>query len=162
MPERPPHRLPLRSGDRGPIKRLLAAAALGVLVLSGCSEASFQWRVVSIAGQRQCLPVASTLDAQQRGLQGVQRVVRPMVFAYSPPDTPSFWMDNTPSPLTGVWIGPRNRIVGYWHGQPQSQDLHPSPGPVSAVIEYRYGEAVPAAGAPFAIGPRCVTSDHRL
>ncbi len=144
------------------MQRLAAMATVGALLLSGCSGASFQWRSVSIAGQRQCLPVASTLDAQQRGLQGVRRVLRPMVFAYSPPDTPSFWMDNTPSALTGVWIGAHNRVVGYWHGRPESQDQHPAPVPVSAVIEYPYGAAVPIVGTPFAIGGRCVTLDHRL
>jgi uncharacterized membrane protein (UPF0127 family) len=138
------------------------AATVPLLIGCGSAHASFQWRKVSIAGRTRCLPVAFTLADQERGLMGVKRVVRPMVFAYSPPDTPSFWMKDTPAPLTGVWVGSSNRVIGYWYGRPESTDLHPAPAPVSAVIEYPAGAKVPARGARFAIGVRCVTADRHL
>jgi uncharacterized membrane protein (UPF0127 family) len=140
----------------GPARRL-AAVAVGSIALAACSlvSASFEWREVTVAGQTQCLPVAFTLAAQERGLQGVKHVARPMVFAYSPPDTPSFWMKDTPSPLTGVWIGAQGRVIGYWHGKPQSTELHHPSAPVAAVIEYRAGSRVPPTGARFALGRRC-------
>jgi uncharacterized membrane protein (UPF0127 family) len=78
-----------------------------------------------------------------------------MVFAYSPPATPSFWMKDTPAPLIGVWVGAEHRVIGYWRGQPESTALHPAPAPVSAVIEYRAGAAVPPLGASFGIGGSC-------
>lgn len=130
-------------------------AATAALTLAGCSSASFQWRSVAIAGQSSCLPVATTLAAQQRGLQGVRPVARAMVFQYSPPAEPSFWMKDTPSPLTGVWVGASRRVIGYWHGRPESTTLHPPPAPIAAVVEYPYGTQVPGLGATVAIGARC-------
>jgi uncharacterized membrane protein (UPF0127 family) len=85
-----------------------------------------------------------------------------MVFAYSPPATPSFWMKATPAPLTGVWIGSTGRVIGYWHGQPNSTDVHEPPAPVSAVIEYGGRSAVPAIGSRFTIGGRCQAPDKAL
>jgi uncharacterized membrane protein (UPF0127 family) len=142
---------------RGAKTVLAGVAVAGALALTGCGggDPRFAWRRVSIAGHSQCLPVAFTLAAQQRGLQGVKHVARPMVFAYSPAATPSFWMQDTPTALTGVWVGQANRVIGYWQGQPESTDQHPAPAPVAAVIEYRRGAAVPARGAPFAIGAPC-------
>ncbi len=144
----------------------LRAALIGLtatMVLGcGSADASFQWRNVSIGGRARCLPVAYSLAAQERGLMGVKHVVRPMVFAYSPPSTPSFWMQDTPAPLTGVWIGAGGHVIGYWHGRPESTDLHPAPRPISAVVEYPASARVPARGASFAIGSRCTTTDRRL
>jgi uncharacterized membrane protein (UPF0127 family) len=139
------------------IKRATLIAAACLLALCGCAgwDASFAWREVSIAGRTRCLPVAFTLAAQERGLQGVKRVTRPMVFAYSPPATPAFWMKDTPTPLVGVWIGASGRVIGYWRGQPQSTALHPAPAPVSAVIEYRAGSRVPPPGASVVVGQSC-------
>jgi uncharacterized membrane protein (UPF0127 family) len=153
------------SGERcARFKRPAAIVAAGVFGLCGCSatDDSFQWREVSIAGRAQCLPVAFTGAAKQRGLQGVKHVVRPMVFAYSPPATPSFWMEDTPTALTGVWVGASGRVIGYWHGQPESTVLHPAPAPVSAVIEYRAGLAVPPAGSRVTLGAPCATRDQSL
>ncbi len=136
------------------------AAALGLacsLALAACSSAAadFAWRRVALGGRAGCLPVAFTLAAQERGLMGVKHVARPMVFAYSPPAMPAFWMKDTPAPLTGVWVSASHRVIGYWHGKPESTTLHPAPAPVSAVIEYRAGAAVPHLGASYALGARC-------
>jgi uncharacterized membrane protein (UPF0127 family) len=139
-------------------------AAMCSVALFGCSigSASFDWREVSFAGRGECLPVAFTMAAQERGLQGVRHVARPMVFAYSPPATPSFWMKDTPTPLTGVWVGASKRVIGYWHGQPESTALHPAPAPVSAVVEYRQGVPVPAIGTPVSIGGHCAAQPGGL
>jgi uncharacterized membrane protein (UPF0127 family) len=138
--------------------------AIVCIALAACSSggASFEWREVSLGGRVECLPVAFTLAAQERGLQGVKRVVRPMVFAYSPPATPAFWMKDTPEPLTGVWIGAARRVVGYWHGQPESTELHPAPAPVAAVLEFRAGARVPPPGVRFALGRRCAAQPGGL
>jgi uncharacterized membrane protein (UPF0127 family) len=127
------------------------------LLLAGCSSAAdqFAWRNVSLGSHTRCLPIAFTLGAQERGLMGVKHVARPMIFAYSPPSSPSFWMKDTPAPLTGVWVGAKGGVIGYWHGVPESTTLHPAPAPVSAVIEYGAGAPVPAIGTHFAIHARC-------
>src|SRR5437763_15971031 len=76
----------------------LGVLCAGALVVgSGASEsASFQSREVATSGRNACLPAAVTPAAKERGLQRAKRVVRPMVFAYSPQALPSFWMINTP------------------------------------------------------------------
>jgi uncharacterized membrane protein (UPF0127 family) len=144
--------------------RRIATGAIACLTLAACSSgnAAFDWREISLGGRTQCLPVAFTLAAQERGLQGVKHVARPMVFAYSPPDTPSFWMKDTPEPLTGVWIGATGRVIGFWHGQPESTALHPAPAPVAAVIEYRAGSTVPPSGTRYALGRRCAPQSGGL
>jgi uncharacterized membrane protein (UPF0127 family) len=146
----------------GPL--LLGALCALALVVGGAmpGSASFQWRKVVISEQNACLPVAFTLAAQERGLQGIRRVVRPMVFAYSPPATPSFWMNDTPAALSGVWVGRSGRVIGYWRGRVESTQLHPAPAPVRAVIEYPDGAPVPSIGSRVRIGARCETKDPRL
>jgi uncharacterized membrane protein (UPF0127 family) len=146
----------------GPVM-LGALSALALVVGSGASESvSFQWRELAISGRNACLPVAFTPAAKQRGLQGVRRVVRPMVFAYSPPALTSFWMIDTPAALTGVWVGRSGRVIGYWHGGPESTQLHDAPAPVRVVIEYPDGGRVPPVGSRVRIGARCETKDRRL
>lgn len=145
-------------------KGAVTVAAVGSLTFAayGASRPTFAWRHVAIARAGRCLPVAYSEAAQERGLQGVSPVVRPMVFPYSPPATPSFWMKDTPTPLTGVWVGAGGRVIGYWHGTPESTDLHSPPAPVSAVVEYPAGARVPARGSLFAIGTGCRPRDRRL
>jgi uncharacterized membrane protein (UPF0127 family) len=150
--------------------RTLTAAALAPLGVVGAlipaaysfSRASFVWHEVAIAGERHCLPVAYSAAAQERGLQGVKHVARPMVFAFSAPSMPSFWVKVTPSPLTGVWVGSTRRVIGYWHGRPESTTFHTPPAPVSDVIEYPAGAKVPALGSRVTIGRACRTRDRRL
>lgn len=146
----------------GPL--VLGALCAGALVLGSgaAASASFQWREVAISGRNACLPVAFTPAAKERGLQGVRRVVRPMVFAYSPPALASFWMINTPVALIGVWVGSSGRVIGYWHGRPESTQLHDAPAPVRAVLEYPHGARVPSLGSRVRIGAPCETRDRRL
>lgn len=106
----------------------------------------FEWDSVDIAGASSCVPVARTLQTQTRGLMGVRHPI-PMVFAFAPPRLVSFWMKDTPSPLTGVWVDADGRVAGYWHGVPESLTGHPSPAPVRDVIEYPAGDTVPAVGS---------------
>jgi uncharacterized membrane protein (UPF0127 family) len=148
--------LPRRAGGlpRGRLIAVVVASAV-LPAATATAAAAFQWRRVSIAATVRCLPVAFSLADRERGLQGVTRVARPMVFAYSSPVTVWFWMSNTPAPLTGVWIGASHRVAGYWHGRPNSTQLHRSPVPVTAVIEYPAGARLPRLTARFSLGPRC-------
>jgi uncharacterized membrane protein (UPF0127 family) len=116
---------------------------------------AFAWRHVSIAGRVRCLPVAYSVADQNRGLQGVRHVDRPLVFAFSRPTTVAFWMKDTPTPLTGVWVGIGHRVIGVWHGHPNSQALHFAPRPFIAALEYRAGARVPAVGTRITIGRSC-------
>lgn len=139
----------------------LAGALIMAWALVGCGHGgpvSYSWRRVSIAGRTACWPVAVGEAAQERGLMGVTAVRYPMVFPYSPPGSPTYWMKDTPAALTGVWVGGSGRVIGYWHGQPFSEAGHQPPSPVSAVIEYPAGAPVPPLGAAVRLGSRCPPS----
>ncbi|MBV9802316.1 MAG: DUF192 domain-containing protein [Solirubrobacterales bacterium] len=152
LTRRPPGASVLRAV---PVSIVMALVALCGLGCSLSGPVRYQWRQVSVAGATACWPVASEEAAQERGLMGVRTVRHPMVFAYSPPSRPSFWMRDTPAALTGVWVGARGRVIGYWHGRPFSEATHPAPAPVSAVVEYPAGAALPALSAPARVGARC-------
>jgi uncharacterized membrane protein (UPF0127 family) len=113
------------------------------------------WRHVSIAGRVRCLPVAFSVADQERGLQGVRHVDRPLVFAFPRPVTVGFWMKDTPIPLTGVWVGVDHRVIGVWHGRPESLAVHLAPRPFIAALEYGAGARVPAIGARITLGHAC-------
>jgi uncharacterized membrane protein (UPF0127 family) len=115
---------------------------------------TFAWRRFEIGGATQCLPAALTLAAQERGLMGVRNPI-PMVFVFTPPQPVAFWMKATPTPLTGAWVSPAGRVVGYWHGDPQSLVLHPSPGRVRYVIEYPPGRVPPPVGTRVTMAGHC-------
>lgn len=145
-----------RAGSFRPGRLIAVVVATTVLLAAtATASAAFQWRRISIAGAVRCLPVAVSVADQERGLQGVTRVARPMVFAYSSPVTVWYWMQDTPVPLTGVWIGASHRVAGYWHGLPNTTQLHRSPVPVTAVIEYAAGAKLPRLTSKFGVGSRC-------
>ncbi|MCS6986157.1 MAG: DUF192 domain-containing protein [Sphingomonadaceae bacterium] len=88
--------------------------------------------------------VASTPEAQAVGMMH-RREVSPaagMLFPFTPPRPAAFWMRNTLVALDILFIGPDGRVTGIVHrAQPLSERLHPSPGPVAAVLELKGGEA---------------------
>jgi uncharacterized membrane protein (UPF0127 family) len=142
------------------MKRLmpLAGMFLATCGLAGCGHGGrvrFDWRQVSIAGRTACWPIASSEAAQERGLMGVRPVRYPMVFPYSQPTSPTYWMKDTPAALTGVWVGASGRVIGYWHGQPFSETGHEPPSPISAVIEFPAGAPVPPLGTAVHLGAAC-------
>lgn len=136
------------------LKAVTATCAL-LLALSAAGAQAFQWHRVAIGRRVRCLPVAYSRADRARGLQGVARVARPLVFAFSPPVMAWFWMKDTPVPLTGVWVGVAGSVIGYWHGRPYSTTFHASPAAVSAVIEYSAAARVPPRGARVTIGRGC-------
>jgi uncharacterized membrane protein (UPF0127 family) len=132
---------------------MAAVCGVGGCALSG--PVSYSWRRVSVAGRTACWPVAYGEAAKEQGLMGVKIVRHPMVFPYSSPASPSFWMKDTPAPLTGVWVNRWGRVVGYWHGRPFSERAHQAPVPVSAVVEYPADAPVPPVGSTVRVGAGC-------
>ena len=92
---------------------------------------------------------------------GVPQPARPMLFLYQTPNTTGYWMEDTPAPLHGVWIGARHTVIGFWTGIPESLTSHAPPAPVIAVAEFPDGWKVPALGALLRVGGRC-SSDRGL
>ena len=85
----------------------------------------------------------------------VRQPARPMLFTFSQAGSYAFWMEDTPSPLTGVWIGPAQTVIGRWYGVSNTTVTHVPPAPVVAVIEYPPGWPVPSDGALLQVGRRC-------
>ncbi|MBU3700915.1 MAG: DUF192 domain-containing protein [Acidimicrobiia bacterium] len=156
------------------VRRAGPVAVLLALLLIGCGssgsaassteqrlqEAGFGCRTLTVTGEGRapradCVWVADTPALQGRGLMGVDDPGlggRPgMAFVFDPPVEASFWMKDTPLPLTLVWVGKDGRVLG-------TRDLEPCsatsgsvctpvspPGPLSMAIEVPRGRA-PALG----------------
>jgi len=140
------------------MRRLIAAATVSVLLAAaGAAQASegFPYRQVSLGATAGCWPVATTLALQDQGLMGVTHPTRPMLFLFRSAGPYAFWMENTPAPLNGAWIGAGRTVIGRWHGIPNTTTSHAPPMPVTAVVEYPARWRVPADGARLAVGARC-------
>ena len=124
----------------------LLLVANGAYQLISAHTVSYSWYEFQIGGRPACLPTAETPAARAHGLMGVSHPV-PMVFVFDPPQVAAFWMKDTPEPLTGAWVAAAsNRVVGYWHGIPNSLVNHVAPRPVRYVIEYPRGWSPPPLG----------------
>lgn len=136
-------------------------------------EAGFGCRTLTITGDGRapltdCVWVADTPALQARGLTGVDDPElggRPgMAFVFDPPFAASFWMKDTPLPLTLVWVGRDGRVLGTRDLEPCARASGavcapvPPPGPLSLAIEVPRGQApslglVP--GASVSLGEPC-------
>lgn len=136
---------------------VLTAAVLGLLVTAGTALASegFPYRRVRLGATSGCWPVATTMALQDEGLMGVRHPARPMLFVFPQAASVAFWMENTPAPLTGAWVGAANTVIGHWHGVPNTNTQHLPPAPVIAVVEYPVGWRVPADSARLTMGGSC-------
>ena len=86
---------------------------------------------------------------------GVPHPARPMLFVFAQAASDAFWMENTPAPLTGAWVGVADTVIGRWHGVPDTDTHHVPPAPVVAVVEYPVGWRVPTDGAYLTMGVPC-------
>ena len=115
----------------------------------------FYFRRVTLGANRGCWPVAATSSERTEGLTGVRHPALPMVFLFQKPGTYAFTMTGGPAPLTGVWIGHGNKVIGHWHGVPDSSTQHRPPRPITEAILYPAGWPTPANGTPLRLGARC-------
>jgi uncharacterized membrane protein (UPF0127 family) len=101
--------------------------------------------VVTATGEHQFMVEIADDDAsRQRGLMFRPPLEddRGMLFQFPDVAERGFWMRNTPSSLDIIYIDPRGRIVSIArHATPYSEDIIPSNGPASAVLELRAGRA---------------------
>lgn len=169
------------------VRRVGSVVVLVALLLVGCGTgrsastdteqrlrgAGFGCRTVTVTGEGRapvthCLWVADTPTLQGRGLTGVDDPGlggRPgMAFVFDAPVEASFWMKDTPLPLTLVWVGTDGRVLGTRDMEPCSGAPGavcapvPPPGPLSMAVEVPQGRA-PALGlvpgASVAVGEPC-------
>ena len=135
--------------------RGLAAALLGLVILAACAGAPRDAKgdplepltvTTSTGEHRFMVEIADEEGERQRGLMFRPPLEdeRGMLFTWpgEPPREQSFWMRNTPSSLDIIYIDPRGRIVSIAKNvPPMSDDIIPSNGPASGVLELRAGRA---------------------
>lgn len=134
-------------------RRGLLAGLAGLVVLAGCAAAPRDANgnplealtVVTSTGEHRFMVEIADDDAErQRGLMERPPLAddRGMLFQFPDVAERGFWMHNTPSPLDIIYIDPRGRIVSIArNATPNSDDVIPSNGPASGVLEIRGGRA---------------------
>ena len=133
---------------------ILAALSVSVL-LAACAGAGTPrdaqgnpleaLTVITSTGEHPFMVEIADDDAErQRGLMFRDPLAddRGMLFQFPDVQERGFWMRNTPSPLDIIYIDPRGRIVSIAkNATPQSDEVLPSNGPASGVLELRAGRA---------------------
>lgn len=101
--------------------------------------------VITASGEHRFMVEIADDDAErQRGMMGREPLPddRGMLFQFPDVAERAFWMSNTPSSLDIIYIDPRGRIVSIAkNATPYSEELIPSNGPASGVLELRAGRA---------------------
>lgn len=98
---------------------------------------------VATGGKGVTVEIADTPERRSRGLMYRASIGHghAMLFVYPYPVEVGFWMENTPSPLDLVFVGPDLRVSGLARGRPFSREAMRSPGKVKAVVEMEAGAA---------------------
>jgi len=85
--------------------------------------------------------IADTPDRWERGLMG--RTSLPpdsgMLFVFPSDDTVSFWMKDTPLPLSIAFVDASGSVLSVQDMAPLSTELHSSPGPYRYALEVSQG-----------------------
>lgn len=136
-------------------RRGLLGALAGLTMLAACAGAGTPrdangrplepLTVTTATGEHRFMVEIADDDAsRQRGLMEREPLPddRGMLFQFPDVAERGFWMRNTPSSLDIIYIDPRGRIVSIAkHTTPYSEELIPSNGPASGVLELRAGRA---------------------
>lgn len=137
------------------VRRGFLAGLFGLVLLGGCAGAGQAQgpngeplealTVITSTGEHNFqVEIADDEMERQRGLMHREPLAddRGMLFQFPDVAERGFWMHNTPSPLDIIYIDPRGRIVSIAkNATPYSDELIPSNGPASGVLEVRAGRA---------------------
>lgn len=137
------------------VRRSFLAGVAGLVLLAGCAGAGTPkgpngdpleaLTVVTSTGEHRFMVEIADDDAErERGLMHREPLAddRGMLFQFPDVAERSFWMHNTPSSLDIIYIDPYGRIVSIAERvATNSDDLIPSNGPASGVLEIRAGRA---------------------
>jgi len=126
-----------------------------VTITPPISAKSFPSRSVRLGSTGGCWPLAQTQKEQAQGLTSVRHPARPMLFTFKQAGSHAFSMVGVLTAMNGVWIGPGNKVIGRWHGTPDSDTIDKPPAPVTDVALYPAGMRLPADGARLQIGTSC-------
>lgn len=137
------------------VRRSFLAGLAGLVLLAGCAGAGSaqgpngepleDLTVTTSTGEHRFkVEIADDEMERQRGLMHREPLAddRGMLFQFPDVAERGFWMHNTPSSLDIIYIDPRGRIVSIAkNAPPNSDDIIPSNGPASGVLELRAGRA---------------------
>ena len=136
--------------DRGLFGALLAMVLLGACAGAGTPKDAQgnplePLTITTSSGEHRFMVEIADDDAErQRGLMFREPLAddRGMLFQFPDVAERGFWMHNTPSPLDIIYIDPRGVIVSIArNAQPNNDNVLPSNGPASGVLELRAGRA---------------------
>jgi uncharacterized protein len=136
-------------------RRAVLIAVAASFLMAGCAGAGGQTgpngepleslTVVTSTGEHKFMvEIADDEMERQRGLMERPPLAedRGMLFQFPDVAERSFWMHNTPSSLDIIYIDPRGRIVSIVkRAAPENDNLLPSNGPASGVLELRAGRS---------------------
>jgi uncharacterized protein len=97
--------------------------------------------VLSIKGHKLTAEIAATNDTRMTGLMH-RFSLKPdhgMLFVFREPQQQAFWMKNTHVALSIAYIDDKGRIVNVEDMAPQTENTHPSNGPVLYALEMKKG-----------------------
>ena len=129
-----------------------AALVLALISTAGCGtptpdaappspSAGLPVVTVDIRGHRVRAEVAATPDSRARGLMDRRQLGddEGMLFVFPKADRHSFWMENTPLPLSAAFLEDDGRILSIVRMEPFDPTGHRPPKPVRYVLETRQG-----------------------
>lgn len=142
MPPRGVHRVttPLQLPSRCALALLLA-----FVPAAGAEPELLPLAVATAAGGRAEFQVEVADSQAERALGLMHRreldAGRGMLLWYAQPVEVRIWMKNTHVPLDIIFIDQQDRVTGIAYGEPLSERLIPSSGPIRAVLELNAGQA---------------------
>ena len=136
-------------------RRGLLGALSGLMLLAACAGAGAPrdakgdplepLTVTTSSGEHRFMVEIADDDLErQRGMMEREPLAddRGMLFQFPDVAERGFWMHNTPNSLDIIYIDPRGRIVSIAkNATPMSDEIIPSNGPASGVLELRAGRA---------------------
>jgi uncharacterized membrane protein (UPF0127 family) len=105
-------------------------------------QSAAQGVVIKVAGNPVRVQVSETLGERQRGLMFTESLPadQGMLFVFEREQILSFWMKNTPLPLSVAFIDRKGRIVEIRRMEPLDEDtLHTSRRPAMYALEMNAG-----------------------
>ena len=136
-------------------RRGILGALSGLVLLAACAGAGAPrdakgdplepLTVTTSSGEHRFMVEIADDDLErQRGMMEREPLAddRGMLFQFPDVAERGFWMHNTPNSLDIIYIDPRGRIVSIAkNATPMSDEIIPSNGPASGVLELRAGRA---------------------
>jgi len=122
------------------VPAILVAAGLLALTAAGCGSDDGRVRL-TVGGEQFDVELAVTPEQRRQGLMFRERLGERegMLFVFDDEETVSFWMRDTPLPLSIAFIDARGVIVHVADMEPYSEAPVPSRYPVRYALEVNKG-----------------------